>query len=62
MDQWSSSGIQPGQFTGDTGIQALSQDELEPARPAWTRTVCALPCMSSELPVIDFDRISLKRL
>lgn len=39
MQSWAESKQQPGQFTGSTGAQIMSQAELAPGFQAWARKV-----------------------
>ncbi|KAI1278696.1 Protein SON [Halotydeus destructor] len=37
MTQWSTLQVMPGQFTGNTGVNLLTPDQLQGDRPAWTK-------------------------
>lgn len=42
MQTWAESKQQPGQFTGSTGAQIMSQAELSSGYQAWARKVLTL--------------------
>lgn len=57
IDAWAQSNSIPGQFTGSTGAQILSSDELTNSGPqAWIRKVEVIQTYLSEYHVLNISK------